>query len=101
MGFRIFKALESNKIAHEVFPTASYMILEGAPGARLDLSFDKFRPGPKDMLDAAIGALMAREFEAGRGCEVAGGDGLGTIILPRPISEPIYAVMSWPVSQAV
>ena len=54
------------------------------------------RGHPKDMLDAAIGALTVREFEAGRGCEVGGGDGLGTIILPRPIPEPIEAVLTWP-----
>jgi len=30
-----------------------------------------------------------REFVEGRGRDVGGGDGLGTIILPRPLAEPV------------
>ena len=54
-------------------------------------------PGPKDMLDAWVAAATVREFVEGRGAEVGGGDGLGTIVLPRPIREPaIDEVMRWP-----
>lgn len=100
VGFRIFAALTKAATVHEVFPTASYNMLEAAPEALLTMSFESFRPGPKDMLDAAIGALTVREFESGRGSEVGGGDGLGTIILPRPIPNPIEAVLTWPDSRA-
>ena len=41
-------------------------------------------------------AFTVREFLAGRGAEVGGGDGLGTIVLPRPIPDPISAVLHWP-----
>lgn len=100
VGFRIFAALTKAATVHEVFPTASYNMLEAAPEALLTMSFESFRPGPKDMLDAAIGALTVREFESGSGSEVGGGDGLGTIILPRPIPNPIEAVFKWPDSRA-
>jgi len=37
------------------------------------------------------------EFVEGRGTEVGGGDGLGDIILPRLLPEPIITeVMRWP-----
>ena len=58
--------------------------------------FFGFARGPKDMLDAAIGALVVREFVAGRGCEVGGGDRLGSIILPRPLHQELASVMDRP-----
>lgn len=64
--------------------------------ARVDIDLAKFNVGPKDMLDAVVAALTAMEFRQGRGQEVGGGDGLGTIVLPRPIISPIAAVMKWP-----
>ena len=30
-----------------------------------------------------------REFDSGMGCEVGGGDGMGIIILQRPLPEPL------------
>jgi hypothetical protein len=48
------------------------------------------------MLDAVVAALTGMEFMAGHGQEVGGGDGLGTIVLPRPIANPIDAVLRWP-----
>jgi predicted nuclease with RNAse H fold len=88
LGFAIFTALEARlgrSVVHEVFPSASYaqFARESASIARLDLR--EFRRGPKDMLDAAVAALTVREFVAGRGCEVGGCDGLGTIVLARPV----------------
>ena len=41
------------------------------------------------MLDARVAAVTVQEFIAGRGSEAGGGDGLGTIILPRPLPEPV------------
>mgnify|MGYP005849327221 CR=1 FL=1 len=41
--------------------------------------------GVKDMLDASVAAITVFEFVKGHGCEVGGGDGLGTILLPRKL----------------
>ena len=89
LGFAIFGALAARlgrtAAVHEVFPSASYaqFARETASIARLDLR--EFKRGPKDMLDAAVAALTVREFVAGRGCEVGGCDGQGTIVLARPV----------------
>ena len=50
------------------------------------------------MLDAVVAAVTVHEFEAGRGAEVGGGDGLGTIVLPRAIAETETkpGVLIWP-----
>jgi len=49
------------------------------------------------MLDAWVAAATVREFVTGNGTDVDGGDGLGTIILPRPLPNPIInAVLDWP-----
>lgn len=49
------------------------------------------------MLDAFVSSVTVREFVLGKGSEVGNGDNLGTIILPRPLSNPIIAeVLSWP-----
>ncbi len=55
-----------------------------------------FRPGPEDMLDSIVAAFTVREFWEGRGCEVGGGDGLGTIVLPRPAPDEPKRVHAWP-----
>lgn len=89
-------ALESHAIVYEVFPTASYACLQGNSDVRIDADFSACKPGPKDMLDALVAAATVREFVNGRGTEVGGGDGLGTIILPRPIPNLIDEVLKWP-----
>jgi len=44
-----------------------------------------------------VAAATVREFVAGNGTEVGGFDGLGTIILPRPLPEPVIdEVLVWP-----
>jgi hypothetical protein len=49
------------------------------------------------MIDSWVAAATLREFAEGRGDEVGGGDGLGTIILPRPLPDPvIMEVLLWP-----
>ena len=93
----LFKALEGIATVHEVFPTASYTLLHGNTDVRIDADFSACSPGPKDMLDAWVAAATVRKFEEGRATEVGGGDGLGTIILPRELPEPVIdEVMRWP-----
>lgn len=97
LGFQLFAALDGIAKVHEVFPTASYTLLHGNSDVRLDIDFSAFKPGPKDMLDAWVTAATVREFVKGRGTEVVGGDCLGTIILPRPLPEPVIEeVLDWP-----
>jgi hypothetical protein len=96
IGFRIFAALAPVAPVVEVFPSASYKQLEGDASARATLDFSAFRPGPKDMLDAVMAAVTVREFAAGKGAEVGGGDGLGTIVLPRPAPFNDSEVFEWP-----
>lgn len=97
LGFRLFSTLEGHSMVYEVFPTASFACLQGKSDVRIDADFSACKPGPKDMLDAMVAALTVREFVKGRGTEVGGGDGLGTIILPRPLSDPVVKeVLDWP-----
>ena len=97
LGFKLFSALKSVVSAYEVFPSASYELLQGNTDVRISADFSACRPGPKDMLDAWVAAATVREFVEARGVEVGGGDGLGTIILPRPLPEPVIdEVMVWP-----
>ncbi len=96
-GFALFKALEARGITtHEVFPSASYAMLEGKNHLPVILDFSTFRPGAKDMIDACVAAFTVAEFENGRGCEV-GSDGLGTIVIPRPLPNSVSAkLLQWP-----
>lgn len=97
VGFQLFSALEGVATVYEVFATASYALLQGNSDVRLNVDFSACKPGSKDMLDAWIAAATVREFVEGRETEVGGGDGLETIILPRPLPAPVIAeVMDWP-----
>jgi predicted nuclease with RNAse H fold len=99
-GFNVFLALQNIIPVYEVFPTASYALLQGISDVRIYIDFSGCKPGPKDMLDAFVAAATVREFVQGRGSEVGGGDGLGTIVLPRPLREPVAGgVLSWPEDQ--
>jgi len=95
-GFALFAALDKRAPTYEVFPSASYTILQDDPPLRIGIRLNRFAPGPKDMLDAYVAAATVREFAQGRGCAVGGGDGLGEIILPRPLPKPIEEVLRWP-----
>ena len=81
----------------EVFPSASYKLLRKDRDLKVTINFADFYKGPKDMLDACVAAITVHEFIQGRGSEVGGGDGLGTIILPRPLpnSSP-RELLEWP-----
>lgn len=89
LGFAIFATLDArlgrHAAVHEVFPSASYAQFAREPASIARLDLREFRRGPRDMLDAAVAALTVREFVAGRGCEVGGCDGQGTIVLARPV----------------
>jgi len=64
---------------------------------KVKISFANFSQGPKDMIDACVAAITIYEFVHGRGAEVGNGDGLGTIILPRPIPEITRSeLLEWP-----
>lgn len=98
IGFDLFRVLSGLiPSVHEVFPTASYSLLSGVSDVRVSIDFSSCSGGPKDMLDAFVAAATVREFVFDRGDEVGGGDGLGTIILPRPLPSPIVReVLFWP-----
>jgi len=99
-GFKLFMALQGLISTSEVFPTASYALLQGLTDVQVCMDFSHCKPGPKDMLDAYVAAVTIREFADGQGCEVGGGDGLGTIVLPRPLRAPVIKeVLSWPQDQ--
>lgn len=88
LGFAVFRAIEAlgpGVRVHEVFPSVSYVQFARAPARVVHLELRDFARGPKDMLDAAVGAVTVREFVAGRGAEVGGCDGQGTIVLARPL----------------
>ncbi len=96
-GFSIFDyARRVGLKAYEVFPTSSYLLLRERSTPEVTIDFSHFAPGPKDMLDACIAAATVHEFLRGRGSEVGGGDGLGTIILPRPLQGTTHPVFRWP-----
>jgi predicted nuclease with RNAse H fold len=97
LGYKLFKTLREIDHLYEVFPSASYAMLKGKQHPLLDLSFSSFAHGPKDMLDACMSAYTVHAFLHGRGFEVGGGDGLGTIILPGalPVSGS-HPVLHWP-----
>jgi predicted nuclease with RNAse H fold len=84
LGYDIFSQLKNFSFVYEVFPSASYKMLENE-NVKYELCLNEFNSGVKDMLDASVAALTVFEFVNGQGCEVGGDDGLGTIVLPRKI----------------
>jgi predicted nuclease with RNAse H fold len=84
LGYSIFNALKEFSFVYEVFPSASYKMLEKEK-LKYELCLNDFVSGVKDMLDASVGAITVYEFINGNGCEVGGEDDLGTIVLPRKI----------------
>ncbi|MGA7146584.1 MAG: hypothetical protein WBY47_18925 [Desulfobacterales bacterium] len=97
LGFKIYDVLKDFGHVYEVFPSASYNMLRNDRDLKVTINFADFYKGPKDMLDASVAAITVHEFIQGRGSEIGGGDGLGTIILPRPlIGIPSRELLSWP-----
>jgi predicted nuclease with RNAse H fold len=96
-GFKLFLALQDIVQTYEVFPTASYTLLEGITDVQIGIDFSSCKLGPKDILDAFVAATTVREVVHERGCRVGGGDGLGEIILPRSLRQPVIKeVLTWP-----
>lgn len=96
LGFDLFDALAPIGPVHEIFPSAAYRQLDGCEDVRIELPLAGFADGPKDMLDAYLGAVAVREFLHGRGDVVGGGDGLGGIVLPRPVAAAPDTLLRWP-----
>jgi len=95
LGFALFKEFEMRSCTVlEVFPSAAYQQLSGVD-ARLTIDVSGLARGVKDMLDAHVAAFTVQEFVEGRGCAIGGGDGLGAIVLPRPV-ERTSRVHEWP-----
>jgi len=86
LGFSIYKSLKDFPFVYEVFPSASYKMLK-EENLKYELCLNEFIYGVKDLLDASVSAITVYEFINGRGCQVGGNDGLGTIVLPRKIDE--------------
>jgi hypothetical protein len=96
-GFELYNQLETSFPTFEVFPTASYSLLQGKKNVKLHIDFSTCLPGPKDMMDAFVSSVTVREFICGKGTEVGNGDNLGSIILPCPFSNLfIPEVLKWP-----
>jgi len=85
LGYSIFNSLKEFPFVYEVFPSASYKMLS-KENVKYELCLNEFHSGVKDMLDASVAAFTVYEFADGQGCEVGGGDGLGTIVIPRKIN---------------
>lgn len=97
LGFELFQTLDKIGTTYEAFPSASYTMLKDDPSAQLTVNFSNvWKRGAGDLFDAMMAAATVREFVEGRGSEVGGGDGLGSIILPRPLADPVDAVLAWP-----
>lgn len=86
LGYAVYKTLNSFPFVYEVFPSASYKMLQ-KENIAYELCLNNFTGGVKDMLDASVAAITVFEFISGRGFEAGGADGLGTIILPRKFSS--------------
>lgn len=100
LGFQIFEVLKDFRFVFEVFPSASFGVLREDRSVKVNLTFAGFSRGPKDMLDACVGAMTVFEFVHGRGVEVGGGDGFGSIILPRPlVNVRNPEVLEWPTDE--
>ena len=96
LGYRLFEFLEGLVEVYEVFPSASYRMLNETSHPPVSLVFNGFAGQPKDMLDACVAAYTVWAVLNGRGTEVGGGDGLGTIALPERLSvSESHPVLHW------
>lgn len=98
LGFKLFEAVcQSGATVCETFPSASYTQLHQENITdTIPIPVHQLKPGPKDMLDAAICAYTVRRFDLGKGCEVGGSDGMGTIVLPCKVES--HPVLTYPQS---
>ncbi len=94
-GFALYAALNDLGKTYEAFPSASYRQLRSSD-VTVQVALSGFFGGPKDMMDAYVAAVTTREYALGRGEAIGDGDGLGAIVLPRPVRDRIEGVMGWP-----
>lgn len=100
LGYRLFESLKDFAKVYEVFPSASYRMLNERKHPPIPLYLNGFAGQQKDMLDACVAAYTVWAFIEGRGTEVGGGDGLGTIVLPEKLAVPgSHPVLYWPEQQ--
>jgi hypothetical protein len=100
LGYRLFESLEDLAKVFEVFPSASYRMLNEGKHPPIPLNLNGFAGQQKDMLDACVAAYTVWAFILGLGTEVGGGDGLGTIVLPEKLAVPgSHSVLHWPDQQ--
>jgi len=100
LGYRLFETLEGLAEAYEAFPSASYRMLKEVDHPQIGLCLKGFDGQIKDMLDACTAAYTVWALLNGRGTEVGGGDGLGTIALPEKVKGPgDHPVLHWPERQ--
>ena len=69
-GIALSEILGPDYETREVFPSASYKMLDAADAPCVTIDLRSFSRGPKDMLDAYVAALTVGEFKPGSGCEV-------------------------------
>ena len=96
LGFELYEALQERGEVYEVFPRASFSVLDRSGVLRVELDLSIFSDHSHHMLDAFIGAVTVREYCIGKGFAVGGGDGAGQIILPRPPRDTSHPVLDWP-----
>ncbi len=97
LGYRLFATLKELVAVYEVFPSASYRMLNEAAHPPIPLCLKGFAGQAKDMLDACVAAYTVWAFENGLGSAVGGGDRLGTIVLPEKLPVPeSHPVLRWP-----
>ena len=59
LGFALFSCLENREGVFEVFPSASYNLLNNRISPEISLNFNNFASGPKDMIDACVSATTS------------------------------------------
>jgi hypothetical protein len=97
LGYCLFESLEGLAETHEVFPSASYHMLQELEHPPIALCLKGFAGQVKDMLDACTAAYTMWALCNGRGTEVGGRDGLGTIALPEKLAVSVsHPVLHWP-----
>ena len=69
LGYNIFSCLKDFKFIYEVFPSASYKMLEGEI-VKYEICLMNFNQGIKDMLDASAAAMTVKEYLEGSGSQV-------------------------------
>lgn len=99
LGFAIFLQLGSRCRVYEVFPSASYRMLEGDDLTTITVRLGNFAPGGKDMLDAYVAAATLREFLQGRGARSEAATGWARLFCPGPYVRQSMKFCSGPHSR--